>query len=333
MAFSGPSLQPAPLTATVIFESESFREPLRAALTVAGVEVINETRLSELDPQALAQLRTRVLLVNLEPAMVKRSEALSAILDNFSGTLIFNDADATAALADSDRPRWIRHLASKISDQIDVLPPRPTHRLEQPPAAPAVQPNAADFDIWFLVASIGGPEAMRSFLPELAPNSSVAFVLVQHIGPEFIDQMIGQLDQLTPMPVRIARHGQRLEPNKIYVVPSDKQTRINAQRCFQMSRLPAASTYTPSIDQVLGDAVDRLGAGTNAVVFSGMANDGICAATKLIECGGEVWVQAPESCVVSSIVDGIIKHGGHGLIAPPAELGQALQQRINESQE
>jgi len=332
MAVPGTIRQTAvPLTATVVYDAEQFRDLLLGALNVAGAEVVAELSCAELNPQTIAGLNSRVLLVNLEASIAKRIELLSQIIDQFDGILVFNDADATASMLDVDRPRWIRHLASKISRQMDVLPPRPAQAMA-PRLETEIQ-SKADFDIWFLVASIGGPEAMRLFLPELEQDLPVAFVLVQHIGPEFIDQMIRQLNELSPMPVVPATHGRRIEPGHIYVVPADKQTKISAQRSFQMSPLPTGSAYTPSIDQVLGDAVDRLGAGTNVIVFSGMANDGIAAATQLIDIKGEVWVQSPESCVVSSIVDGIVRYGGHGPVAEPAQLGQRLLATIKQSEQ
>lgn len=321
--------QPA-LKSAVIYQDEQFCEPLRAAIAVAGAEIVSELRFNELNIDQLSRLRVDVLIVNLEPVIVKRGDALTDIVERFDGRIVFNDAEATAAMADQDRPRWIRHLACKIAGESNTLPPRPQREPAPLSVAPVVQ--AQNFEVWFLIASIGGPEALRVFLTELDLKPPMALVLVQHIGPEFVQQMINQLDQVASIPVELAREGQTLEPGRVFVVPPDKQTWITAQRRFKFSDLPVGSSYTPSIDQVLGAAVDSLGAGASAIVFSGMANDGVDAANRLIEQNGEVWVQSPDSCVVSSIVDGIIKHGGHSFTGTPDELAVQLKQRIKQQE-
>ena len=126
MAMPGPIRQSVtPLTATVVYDAESFRDLLLGALNVAGAEVVAELSSDDLTPESITGLNSRVLLINLEPSIAKRADLLTHMVDRFDGILVFNDAEATASMLDVDRPRWIRHLASKISQQIDVLPPRP----------------------------------------------------------------------------------------------------------------------------------------------------------------------------------------------------------------
>ena len=169
------------------------------------------------------------------------------------------------------------------------------------------------------------------FWAELPPRPNVALVLIQHIGAEFVSQMIRQLDEVAPFPVELARDGQYLEAGRMFVVPPDKCTHIGTTRRFKLEPQRPDSRYSPCIDQVLGDAVARLGAGASAIIFSGMATDGVVSAIRLIENNGEVWVQNPESCVVSAIVDGVIKHGGHRRIGSPTQLAQQLIQRMEET--
>jgi two-component system chemotaxis response regulator CheB/chemosensory pili system protein ChpB (putative protein-glutamate methylesterase) len=47
--------------------------------------------------------------------------------------------------------------------------------------------------VFVLGASIGGPEAVREFLGALPPRIPALFVLVQHMGDEFLELMSAQL--------------------------------------------------------------------------------------------------------------------------------------------
>ena len=80
----------------------------------------------------------------------------------------------------------------------------------------------------------------------------------------------------------------------------------------------------PSIDRVLGDLADRFGAAAGAIVFSGMGSDAVEGCRHVVARGGKVYVQSPESCVVSTMVDGIIEAGLASFQGTPAELADRL---------
>ena len=60
---------------------------------------------------------------------------------------------------------------------------------------------------------------------------------------------------------------------------------------------------------MLNDVADAFGANAGVIVFSGMAEDAAEGSVYLAGIGGRVYVQDPDTCVISSMVDGVIETG------------------------
>jgi two-component system CheB/CheR fusion protein len=66
--------------------------------------------------------------------------------------------------------------------------------------------------------SAGGLEAATAFFNAMAPDSGVAFIVVQHLEPTR-DSMLGELlARETKMKVVQVRDGMRVEPDRIHVI-------------------------------------------------------------------------------------------------------------------
>lgn len=182
--------------------------------------------------------------------------------------------------------------------------------------------------IFVLGASIGGPEAVRSFLAGINPGVAAGFVLAQHMGAEFIELMAGQLDKASPIRVRVPIDGERFQHGQVIVVPVGKRLTLDAAGKVVMSPPPADSPYSPSIDQVLMDMADRFGSRCTAIIFSGMASDAVEGCKYLHARGGQVWVQDPDTCVISSMIDGAQAAGVVSYVGSPEALAQQVSKAL-----
>ncbi|MEM9304768.1 MAG: chemotaxis protein CheB [Pseudomonadota bacterium] len=309
--------------AALLYEDESFQEPLKAAVAAAGGTVTTELRLSEFENAD--QVSEGVLIVNLERPILRNPEILERVFA-YPGRLILNDSEASSRLTGPARARWARHLAAKITGSGQVYPAVPEH--EQARVEEAVQIDAAaPREVWVLAASIGGPEAMRTFLGEMMPDVPFCLVLAQHIGKEFINLMTEQLDQASRLSVKMAIDDEPFRPGRVYVVPPDKCFEVNDDDRIKLTDMGEDRHYSPDINQVIHGVVDRYGAKANVIVFSGMASDAVEGCGRVLESGGQVWVQERDTCVVSSMVDGAIALGGVEFQADPLHLAHRLNQR------
>lgn len=171
-----------------------------------------------------------------------------------------------------------------------------------------------------LGASIGGPDALRTFLGSIPPGFPALFVLAQHLENGFFERLAQQLQKSSRIPVRVAQAGEQVAHGQVLVVPSDTRMCIEPDGSVASEPHAEAPRYRPCIDDVMHDIADRFGPRATAIVFSGMAGDAIEGSVYLTAKGGEVWAQTPESCVVSSMVDGASARGVVEFFGTPREL-------------
>jgi len=247
------------------------------------------------------------------------SKDLDAAFD--SSSLDFDldfEVGAPSSSSINEKDEDFADLDALFADTPVAIVPDKVASPAKPASAPAVQTGPPR--VFVLGASIGGPEAIRSFLGKLKPNLPAAFVLAQHMGAEFLELMTSQLAKASPMPVRLAKPGEAFAAGEIVVVPVNQRFLVDQQSVVQFAPLPTESPYSPSIDQVMIDMADRFGQRCTGIVFSGMASDAIEGAKYLASRGAKVWVQDPATCVISSMIDGAQAAGVVSFVGAPEQL-------------
>lgn len=197
-------------------------------------------------------------------------------------------------------------------------------RLEEAPKPLKVGTGAGVSRVMVLGASIGGPEAVRDFLGALPAGFPVLFVLVQHMGEEFLEMMSSQLRKSIALTVRNPSHGERAAHGEVLIVPTTHRLQVDAEGVVTLAHLPEKMPYSPSIDQVLRDVADAFGAKAGAIIFSGMAHDAIEGSQYLKSKGGRIWAQDPDTCVISSMVDGAREAGVVEFLGSPKQLAEKM---------
>jgi len=175
-----------------------------------------------------------------------------------------------------------------------------------------------------LGASIGGPEAVREFLGALPAQFPALFVLAQHMGDEFLELMSAQLAKAVRLTVRTPTHGERIGHGEIVIVPTRNRMQIDDEGVITLSPLLERTPYSPSIDQVMRDVADAFGSKAGAIIFSGMAQDAIDGSKYMKSLGGAVWVQDPQTCTISTMVESVRQTGAVGFIGSPQELAARM---------
>lgn len=183
---------------------------------------------------------------------------------------------------------------------------------ETPPA-----PDREPFGVVGIGASAGGLESLEQFFDQLPADPGMAFVVVQHLSPDFRSMMSELLSRHCVMPVCVAEDGVEVEPDRVYLLPPRKEITIERGRLCLADKDPAR-TLTLPIDRFFRSlAVDR-GPAAVAVVLSGSGSDGSRGAREIKRAGGRVLAETPESAKfdgmpLSTLATGLVDYSG----APP----------------
>ena len=182
---------------------------------------------------------------------------------------------------------------------------------------------------WLVVlgASIGGPKAVARFLQALPDKLPVTFLLAQHISESFQDLLVEQLDRCSAWPVAMLGEGQSVEPGRVWMVPARNRIEMNAGGTIRRSDRAWESMQRPDINAVLRGAAETFGAQCGAILFSGLGKDGTQGCASVSRCGGFVWAQSSESCVISNLPEAARRTCKVELSGTPEQLANALTGR------
>lgn len=197
------------------------------------------------------------------------------------------------------------------------------HRLEGSINLESHPQGAAPF-IWVLGASTGGPDAVKAFMQALPADLGVGFIYVQHIDPGYEQTLVDMLNRHSHYPACRVSHGAVLPGNTTAVVASERRVELLDNGTLALHDATWPGAYSPSIDQVFADVARAYGCRCGVIVFSGMADDGVAGARLIHQRGGQVWVQSPSTCTISSMPDETLDTGIVNVIASPSGLAARL---------
>ena len=109
----------------LLFDDTELGGQLREALNERGARIVHEGGVASLSRELLQRTGVEVLVVNLDDTADDALDQLYEVIDGDRPRVVFNDAQASRALAGWDRARWARHLAVKVLAAGDIDPPRP----------------------------------------------------------------------------------------------------------------------------------------------------------------------------------------------------------------
>ena len=180
-----------------------------------------------------------------------------------------------------------------------------------------------DFPIVGIGASAGGLEALEIFFSHMPHDSNIAFVVIQHLSPSHKSIMGSLLSKDTQMEVIEIKDGIKLESNRVYLNPPDKNVIIINGTLQLMTPVKTGSINLP-IDCFFRSMAEDLGEKAICIILSGTATDGTLGLKAVKGGGGIAMVQDPDSAKYDGMPRSAIATGIVDFIEPvekiPGEL-------------
>lgn len=182
--------------------------------------------------------------------------------------------------------------------------------------------DPSKFRIVGIGASAGGLESLERFFGAMPADSGMAFVVVQHLSPDFKTLMAELLARYSEMPISLAHDGEAVEPNHVYLLPPGKEIELRGGRLALFVKEPRALPHPIDVffRSLAEDARER----AVAVVLSGSGSDGSHGIISVKATGGMVLAESADTAAFDGMPTSAAATGVVDFVGAPHELAARL---------
>jgi two-component system, chemotaxis family, CheB/CheR fusion protein len=183
--------------------------------------------------------------------------------------------------------------------------------------------DIGQFPIVGIGASAGGLEALEQFLGNVAENSGIAYVVVQHLDPTHKGMLPELLQRISKMKVFQVKDRTVVRSNCVYVIPPNKTMTISKGVLHLHKPVQTRGQRLP-IDYFLSSLAEDRKELSIGLILSGMGSDGSLGIRSIKEKNGIAMVQEPGSAKFDSMPRNAIDMVAVDIVAAPSELPSRL---------
>lgn len=180
-----------------------------------------------------------------------------------------------------------------------------------------------DFPVVGIGASAGGLEALQEFFKSMSSEPDVAFVIIQHLSPDYKSFMHELLSRFTSIKIEVVTDGMPLKANHIYLIPPKVNMTI-FHGVLYLNELSATRTLNLPIDIFFRSLAKDQEKNAVGIILSGAGSDGTLGIKAIKEFGGMTMAQEEKSAKFESMPHSSISTGMVDIIMPPSKLAEEL---------
>jgi two-component system chemotaxis response regulator CheB len=193
--------------------------------------------------------------------------------------------------------------------------------------------------------STGGPSALEQLLPRLPEDFSVPVLIVQHMPKLFTGALAERLDKCCALRVQEAYDNAVIRPGTVWLAPGDAHMEVALSRVMtrnagfedhgtrvRLHQQEPLNHCKPAVDYLFLSAARVHGAGTLALVMTGMGADGLKGARAVHDRGGTVLAQDEATSAVWGMPARVSEAGIASATLPLWGIASALKERVNAGQ-
>jgi two-component system CheB/CheR fusion protein len=168
-------------------------------------------------------------------------------------------------------------------------------------------------------ASAGGLQAIETFFDNMPSDSGMAFVVVQHLSPDFKSLMDELLARHTSMSIFKVTDRLTVKPNSIYLIPPEQNMALSHGKLL-LTEQDAHRGLNLPIDIFFKSLAVDAGEQAIGVVLSGTGSDGSRGLVQIADSGGLVIAQSADSSSFDGMPRAAIATGKTHLICSPDQM-------------
>jgi two-component system CheB/CheR fusion protein len=180
-----------------------------------------------------------------------------------------------------------------------------------------------DFPVVGIGASAGGLEALQDFFKNMITEPDAAFVIIQHLSPDYKSFMSELLSRFTSIKIEVVTDGMALKTNHIYLIPPKMNMTI-FHGVLYLNELSATRTLNLPIDIFFRSLAKDQEKNAVGIILSGAGSDGTLGIKAIKEFGGMTMAQDEKSAKFDSMPHSSISTGMVDIAMPPNQLAEEL---------
>lgn len=192
-------------------------------------------------------------------------------------------------------------------------------------------PTAA-FHVVGIGASAGGLDAIERLFDQMPVDTGLAFVIVQHLSPDYDSLMDELLARHTSMNIYEVEDAMEVEPNGIYLIPPRKNMVLSQGQLLLTDQDKNGSLNLP-IDIFFRSLAQDAGDRSIAVVLSGTGSDGSRGIQDIHDAGGLVVVQDLDSAGFDGMPRSALATRLADVVCPPELMAEQIAKYVSKPAE
>ena len=195
-------------------------------------------------------------------------------------------------------------------------------------AAPAAPARGNGAPLVLIGASTGGPGVLATLLSGLPRELGAGLVIVQHIDAGFVQGLAEWLGSHTPMPVAVAREGERVGTNRAVIASGPGDLVMRADCALGYTPAEPDSPYHPGIDVFFLSAARNWPGRGIALLLTGMGRDGVAGLAALRDAGWVTLAQDKETSAIYGMPKAAWESKAALACVPAAGIAPAILQHL-----
>jgi two-component system CheB/CheR fusion protein len=188
--------------------------------------------------------------------------------------------------------------------------------------APVSAPTE-DLSVVAIGASAGGIEAFTELVRNLATDTGLAFVFIQHLDPTHQSILSEIVGKETKMPVTEVTDGLQVAPNHIFIIPPNSMMSISGNT-LELTPREDSHGVPMSIDRFMRSLAEAKGNRSIGVILSGSGTDGTLGIAEIQAQGGVTFAQDEATARYDGMPHSAIAAGCVDYILPPKGISREL---------
>lgn len=189
-----------------------------------------------------------------------------------------------------------------------------------------LNPDKPDFIVG-IGASAGGLEALDQLFDSFPFDTGMAFVVIQHLAPDFKSLMDELLARHTSMRILRAENNMQVKKDTIYLIPPNKEMIISSGRLLLTDRDPEEALNFPINIFMRSLAEDRRDKAVG-IILSGTGSDGSRGIQAIHAAGGLVVAQDPKTAHFDGMPNSAIATGIVDKVLAPANIPGSILEYV-----